>query len=191
MTEPVVGEDGAGAADRGWWDELQRLDGELFRRIAERHDPVLDRVLPALSRAADFSVLWLVTAGVLAVSGRSSWRRAAVRGLASVAVASATANLVIKPYADRRRPPLHLVARERRVRRIPVTTSFPSGHSASAAAFAVGVAREAPELALPVGLLASAVALSRIWTGAHYPSDVVVGVAVGATAGALLPPYGR
>jgi undecaprenyl-diphosphatase len=75
--------------------------------------------------------------------------------------------------------------------RVPVSSSFPSGHSASAAAFAVGVGVEAPWLALPVGLLAAAVAYSRIYTGVHFASDVIAGVAIGATvagAGALLVP---
>jgi undecaprenyl-diphosphatase len=68
----------------------------------------------------------------------------------------------------------------RRTKRAPRTSSFPSGHSASAAAFATGVALESPALgavALPV---AAAVGFSRIYTGVHYPGDVLVGAAVGA-----------
>jgi membrane-associated phospholipid phosphatase len=158
---------------------LLRLDAELFRRTAERSDPVLDRVLPALSRAADFSLLWLGIAAGLALSGR---RRAALRGLASVALASATTNAAAKLHFRRVRPPLQTVPVARRVRRVPVTTSFPSGHSASAAAFATAVGLEAPELAGPVGLLAAGVAWSRVWTGAHYPGDVAVGAVIGGLA---------
>jgi undecaprenyl-diphosphatase len=158
---------------------LHRLDAALFRRAVEAHDPVLDRTLPALSRAADFSVLWMATAAALALAGRP---RAAARGLAAVALASTTANVVVKAHVGRVRPPLHTVPERRRVRRVPVTTSFPSGHSASAVAFATAVGREVPALALPLGLLAAAVAGSRVWTGAHYPADVLAGAGIGALA---------
>jgi undecaprenyl-diphosphatase len=176
------------APRRGLGEALHRLDAELFRRTVERHDPVLDRTLPALSRAADFSVLWFGVAAVLARVDRPGWRRGAVRGVAAIALASTTANLVVKGQYGRARPPLQTVPVHRRVRRVPVTTSFPSGHSASAVAFAAAAGREAPELALPLGLVAAAVAWSRVWTGAHYPGDVVVGAAIGALAAAAVRP---
>lgn len=164
----------------------RRADLALFQRIAGVDNPVLDRTMPALSRAADWSRLWLGLGLVLAVSGRPAWRRAAVRGIASVALASGTANGLAKLSVRRRRPPLGGVPPGRRVHRAPVTTSFPSGHAASAAAFTVGVALEAPELAVPVGAVAAAVGWSRVWTGAHYPADVLAGAALGAAASLLL-----
>lgn len=179
------------APRRGLGEVLHRLDVELFRRAVEAHDPLLDRTLPALSRAADFSVLWFAVAAALATTRRPGWRRGAGRGLAAVALASTTANVVVKGRYGRARPPLHTVPEHRRVRRIPVTTSFPSGHSASAVAFATAVGREAPELALPLGLAAAAVAFSRVWTGAHYPGDVVVGAGIGALAAAAVRPRRR
>jgi undecaprenyl-diphosphatase len=80
----------------------------------------------------------------------------------------------------RTRPSLDGVPLIRHVRRAPVTTSFPSGHAASAAAFTTGVSLELPELAVPVGTLAAAVAYSRVHVGVHYPGDVLVGAALGA-----------
>jgi membrane-associated phospholipid phosphatase len=166
-------------------------DLALFHRLAGAHNPALDRAMPALSRAADWSRLWLGVGALLALSGRPTWRRAAARGLASVAVASASANGLAKLSVRRVRPPLAVVPLVRRVHRVPVTTSFPSGHAASAAAFTVGVALEAPELAVPVGALAAGVAASRVWTGAHYPGDVVAGVAIGTAASLALALVGR
>jgi membrane-associated phospholipid phosphatase len=165
---------------------LARADRELFARLASRHDPVLDRIMPAVSHAADHGVLWMAVATRLATGGPAS-RRAAVRGMASLAVASASVNILAKLTVRRTRPPLERVPVARRVLRTPVTTSFPSGHSASAAAFTVGAAREAPEVAVPLGVMAAAVGFSRVWTGAHYPGDVLVGAAVGATVARLLP----
>jgi undecaprenyl-diphosphatase len=70
--------------------------------------------------------------------------------------------------------------------RQPTTSSFPSGHSTSAAAFAVGASLEQPRLAAPVGLLAAGVAYGRVYTGVHYPGDVLAGVALGAACAAAV-----
>jgi membrane-associated phospholipid phosphatase len=180
------------AAGGAVWDHrVERADRELFAWLSRQHDPVLDALLPRLSLAADHGVLWISVATFLVASGRPRWRRAGVRGITSLALASATANGVAKLSFRRRRPSIDGVPLARRVRRTPVTTSFPSGHSASAAAFAVGAAREAPGLAGLLGVLATGVGFSRVWTGAHYPSDVLAGAALGGLVGLLLPPVRR
>jgi membrane-associated phospholipid phosphatase len=51
---------------------------------------------------------------------------------------------------------------------MPSWTSFPSGHSASAAAFAAAVGDLLPALKLPLRGAASVVAFSRVYTGVHY-----------------------
>jgi undecaprenyl-diphosphatase len=64
---------------------------------------------------------------------------------------------------------------------MPGSTSFPSGHSASAFAFASAVGRDLPGLALGLNFLAAAVAYSRVHTGVHYPGDTIVGAVIGAS----------
>ena len=155
---------------------LDEADLALYRRAARWHAPWLDRLLPPLTRSADHGLLWFGIAVLLAGGNR---RRAAVRGLASLAVASATANVPAKLAARRGRPDLYPVPLPRQLLRQPSTSSFPSGHSASAAAFATGVAMEQPLLAAPVAALAAGVAYGRVHTGVHYPGDVVAGVALG------------
>jgi undecaprenyl-diphosphatase len=69
---------------------------------------------------------------------------------------------------------------------MPESSAFPSGHAASAFAFAYAVGRHLPLLAVPIRLLAGAVAYSRVHTGVHYPGDVVVGSITGAGAAAMV-----
>jgi diacylglycerol kinase family enzyme/membrane-associated phospholipid phosphatase len=164
--------------------KAEMLDRMVMTRVAAADSPILDYAMPRLSRAADHSVLWIAIATGLA-STRNKWaRRAALRGLASIAIASAASNVAAKGLAGRARP-RYEIPLLRRLLRVPRTTSFPSGHSASAAAFATGVALETPRLAAPVGAVALAVGASRVVVGVHYPSDVLAGFAIGAAAGTL------
>lgn len=181
---------------------LTGWDRSALHAIATRHWPGADPVLPRLSRAADHGLLWFGTAAGMVVFGRGARsRRAAVRGAASLALASATINTVAKRSVRRARPMLDTVPLVRQLKRQPFTTSFPSGHSASAAAFAAGVAMESKGWGAVVAPVAAAVALSRVYTGVHYPSDVLVGAALGVGAAFAvrglvptrdqLPPPGR
>ncbi|WP_329268903.1 bifunctional phosphatase PAP2/diacylglycerol kinase family protein [Streptomyces sp. NBC_01451] len=163
-------------------ENLLKLDSWLFETAATRHWPGAERVLPRLSRSANHGVLWFATAAALAATGSPRARRAAVRGLASLAVASATINTVGKRSVRRPRPGLDAVPTVRQLKRQPITTSFPSGHSASAAAFATGVALESRGLGALVAPVAFSVAMSRVYTGVHFPSDVLAGAVLGAGA---------
>jgi membrane-associated phospholipid phosphatase len=169
----------------GWRAELLRLDTAVYSAIAGTPTPVLDRILRGVSRAADHSKLWLASAGLLTLAGGPRGRRAAVDGLASVGLTSAVVNGIVKPLAGRRRPDraTHRVPVGRQVK-MPVTHSFPSGHAASAFAFAAGVAAEAPQAGVALNVAAAVVAYSRVHTGVHYPGDVLVG---SLTGGALAP----
>jgi membrane-associated phospholipid phosphatase len=173
---------GAGQQIQEVLRQMGAVDRAVYEAIAETPTPSLDEPLRRLSRAADKSRLWLAIAAVMALAGGTSGRRAAARGLLSVGVTSAVVNLGAKSLYARRRPDRAGagVPDERRVK-MPGSTSFPSGHSASAFAFASSVGRDVPALALALNLLASAVAYSRIHTGVHYPGDTVVGGVIGAS----------
>ncbi|MFJ2510284.1 bifunctional phosphatase PAP2/diacylglycerol kinase family protein [Streptomyces griseoviridis] len=171
---------------------LLSLDSDLFEFAAERRWPGAGPVLPRLSRSANHGMLWLAVATAMAAGRTPRARRAAARGMASLGLASLTINTVGKRSVRRPRPGLDAVPLSRRLKRQPITTSFPSGHAASAAAFATGVALESPGWGAVVAPVAFSVAMSRVYTGVHFPSDVLAGAALGAGAAfavrGLVPP---
>ena len=126
------------------------------------------------------------SAAALAVFGGPTGRRAAFTGVAAIGAASLVVNQPMKLIGDRQRPDRegHEVPEPRWVK-MPTSTSFPSGHSASAAAFAVAVSDVIPALRVPLAAAAGTVAFSRVYTGVHYPGDVLVGVVTGALLGRL------
>ena len=140
-----------------------------------------DEFFRRLSAAANKGKLWIGIAAVMALfPGRT--RRAALHGLLAQAVASAVTNLGFKTLLPRARPlPEHLPA-FRFVHPQPTSSSMPSGHSASAVAFALGAGLVRPALGAALAPLAAGVAYSRVHTGAHWPSDVFFGSAIGAGA---------
>jgi membrane-associated phospholipid phosphatase len=170
-----------------WLREAKAVDTAVYGAIAASETPSLDVAMRGLSRAADHGKLWFATAAALAILGGPSGRLAARKGLLSLGIASGFANLVAKPLSARRRPTREEA--EELVRRhvqMPRSSSFPSGHTASAFAFAIGVANAQPTLSAPLRTLATLVGYSRVHTGVHYPADVLAGAFIGISAAELV-----
>jgi undecaprenyl-diphosphatase len=166
-------------------EPFEQRDGALVRWLAGNRTAVLDAVSGPVG---DLGRTWVVVGiGVVAaiVSGLAfrSWRPVVVLALALVGELAVflTTTVVI----DRPRPPVaHLDAH------LPPTSSFPSGHTAAAVCLYGAVAaivlaggrgrwrRIVPALAAAVVL---AVALSRLYRGAHYPTDVLTSVLFAGT----------
>lgn len=143
------------------------------------------------SRAGDVlrhPIAWSVIAGGLALTGPAG-RRAAVRG----AICSATASVIHLPIKRVFRRPRPWGAGRRSAG--PVTSSFPSGHTASDLSFLFGAAQELPAAALPLSIATLGSHWSLLRARKHYPSDVIAGgaiaLAVSAAAWRIRPPRSR
>ena len=150
-----------------------------FDRLRGR--PAVDRVMYTVTELADFSLLWHLI-GVAQGLTRADGFERTVRLSASLGVESVLVNGVIKSLVRRRRPvpdferPHHL--------RVPLTSSFPSGH-ASSAFLAAALLSEGRRAKPAYYALATVVATSRIHVRIHHASDVVGGMVVGVGLGAL------
>jgi hypothetical protein len=157
--------------------------GEVMERGGRAEDALVERLVgegsrkgsTLFGRAGDMiqrPPAWAGLAALLSATGERG-RRAALRG--GVCYLSAAAvHLPIKALVRRRHPP-----GSARHQLGPVTSSFPSGHAAADLAFAFGAAQELPVVLLPLSMCTMAVHWSLVRKRAHYPSDVLVGGALG------------
>ena len=158
---------------------VDETDQAIERRIARIPRSRVDDGLKVLTTTANHSLLWFAIAAALA-SRRGVTRRGAVRGVFAIAATSFLANAVGKPVLPRRRPAADALPDWRTIPDPPTSSSFPSGHAASAAAFVTAVSLEAPLAGAVIAPVAATVAYSRIHTGVHWTSDVVAGALLGS-----------
>jgi len=172
-------------------DALTALDHRVFLLINSGFGRVeLDSVFEGLSSLGGWT-LWLVVIALLAGVGRRKFFQH-VAALAVVLGIVAGINNTVKREVRRHRP-LNYFAEEIRTGTVEVRVigerlhekSFPSGHSMLAFFLMTYVAFYKRAYRYWALLLAFLIAFSRIYVGAHFPSDVIVGSLLGAAGGAL------
>ncbi|MGE0461736.1 MAG: phosphatase PAP2 family protein [Vicinamibacterales bacterium] len=156
------------------------MDTTLFTLVNASHVPWLDDVMLLASSIGRAGFVWWVTGLIAMVIPR--YRMAAWRLFIAVAMAYVLVDGVIKPVIGRDRP-FEVVAGARLIDQRPVTSSFPSGHTAAAFAGALAAGRLFPRARIAWWLLAGGIALSRVYVGAHWPTDVLSGAALGLAVG--------
>lgn len=172
----------------GMFAALGRADAAVFHFI---NGTLYWRPLADLTLflASDQLILVVLLVAALAYQRWSGWRRTlavGAWGAAAVACSSLLHNEILKPFFNRTRPFLvfpdvHLSAKLRDLS--TMSLSFPSTHSASAAALAIVVTGLDPRLKIPAILFAAGIGLGAVYSGGHYPGDVAAGYGVGCIIG--------
>ncbi|KUN40460.1 phosphatidic acid phosphatase [Streptomyces longwoodensis] len=161
-------------------NQVRDADELGTKEAASRIPAGVAKVLSAVEEAAESSKLWCGMAGMMAWRGGPRGRRAAAAGIAAIVVAQLVSNGVGKQVTGRRRPPKEWIPHDE-VEDRPDSSSFPSGHTAAAVAFTAAVTPAWPVAGALCAVPAAAVAVERVQSGAHYPSDVAAGAAIGLT----------
>lgn len=173
--------DAASAFPR-WSQAVTRVfeaDESALRAVREREHPKVVQVMRWFTRLGD-TPAWVVHCiGLLLVlpaPARSAVGAMATAGLTATVVVAVLKRLIRRPRPSRAAAGLGSVLAD------PDAFSFPSGHSAVAFAVAFAAYQELPPLGAAELILASGIACSRVYLGAHYPLDVLVGIAIGISS---------
>lgn len=164
---------------------LDSLDQGLMTLVQDERSRAFDAIAVLITRLGDFHVQ-LATGTLLIVLLLAARRWQAGLFVTASLLLAATATTILKHLLERTRPDVLLHPLE--------SYSLPSGHTSAAFAFflALGVlagrgsaARTRLSWLVVATLPALAIALSRVYLGVHWPSDIIAGVLVALTSCAL------
>lgn len=155
-------------------------DLRLYRviRSDDLQVEVAHPVITAYTRSGEHAALWYAVgvAGMLVNPRSASDYRRAMLGIGTTQLV----NTAIKGVFRRRRPALEELPA---LVKVPTSLSFPSAHSSTSFAAARALSGLVP--GRPLYVAAALMALSRVYVGVHYPSDIAVGAGLGLAIGSM------
>ena len=166
-------------------ESLLQLDGAILLWIQEhvRRD-FLSPVVKFITHLGDAGWCWILLAVILLIVKKT--RKIGLVTAVSLLSSYVVNNLILKNLVARVRP-YEAVDGLQRIIEAQSDFSFPSGHSASSFAAAVVIFMLCPrKYGVPALVLAFLIALSRLYVGVHYPTDVLTGVISGTVIAVIV-----
>jgi membrane-associated phospholipid phosphatase len=162
---------------------LARLDLALLRMLRSRgHQAPVEAAMGALGWAGEWGAIW--SGSSLAAAAADRPRRGRWLVAAVVPPMAIPLNYGFKRLIRRERPVIEELPA---LGYAASSLSFPSAHATSSTAAAIAIGRVAPSARPVVYTLAALICIGRPYLGMHYPSDVLVGVALGTAIGRAVP----
>lgn len=128
--------------------------------------------------------VWLA-AGIVMLFFRRT-RAVGIILIAAIAIGYLTGDWIIKPLVQRPRPFVTNPDFELFVLKVPSGYSFPSGHSAAAAAATTVLFTKLGKWGFAALPVAFCIVFSRLYNYVHFPSDVICGIILGIISAFLV-----
>lgn len=162
-------------------ESILALDGQILLFIQE-HIRIewLNPLVTFITTLGNKGYVWIALAVVLLCIPRS--RRWGLSCAIALLIGFLVTNITLKNMIQRIRP-YDVISTLNILVKPESSFSFPSGHSSSSLAAGWALFRSAPKwLGVPALVLGVMIALSRLYVGVHYPTDVLAGILVGILA---------
>ncbi len=162
---------------------IQRFDWAILRALQAIRNPVLDGIVPFITFLGDAGWIWIAI-GIALLCYRP-YRKQGILLLAGLLLGLLLGNVLLKNLVARARPcwldPNVLLLID-----LPQDYSFPSGHTLSSFIAATVLSKTNRKIAIGAWILASLIALSRLYLFVHFPTDVLFGAILGIGIGSFV-----
>ncbi len=164
------------------FDKIQHIDERVIHWIGTLQSQKRNTIMKFFSKLGDKGLVWFAICAPLLIHRPT--RMIGCNILVGLVFTHLTGEVLIKHLVCRIRP-CHKLDEKELVIEKPKYYSFPSGHTASSfSVFAVTVFTF-PLISIPIFILASLIAFSRLYLRVHYLTDVVAGTVLGSLCGFL------
>lgn len=164
-------------------DFIVNLDKRIINFFGRKNNNVFfNSIMITASFIGNAGIVWLFIAGMLL--RKPNGKTLGFLVISSLVIEFIIVEIIIKNIVKRARPIAEEISQKLLIK-LPITYSFPSGHTASSFAVTAVFALISSHLffvALPIAILIS---FSRVYLRVHYPSDVFAGVAIGLISGLI------
>lgn len=147
--------------------------------------PFLDKFFSLITNVNNWYIAYFLLLGALFVKGGRKGKIAVLAVIILIVITDQLSAKVLKDLVARVRP-CNVLPNVKTPLGLQGTFSFPSNHAVNNFAAAIFFMILYPNYKVELLVCASLVAISRIYIGLHYPSDVVGGALIGAFAGYLM-----
>ncbi len=151
------------------------MDFAILQYMGQIQNDFLTPIFIFLTKIGDKGYIWIALSLLFLL--RKETRRWGIVLVITLVLTTVLGEGVLKHLIKRERPFLRY-AYDLLIEQ-PITTSFPSGHTAASMAVLGVFLQYIKSYRLPIGLLAIGIAFSRLYLQVHYASDVLVGAMLG------------
>ena len=161
-------------------DKLVEIDKQMMVFLNKTiSNPIFDFIMPIITNQNFLVFFGLILIGYLAYYGGKRGRITIALLLIAAGFSDAICFQVIKPWVGRIRPSHDFYEYINLLVSKGGKYSFPSNHAANSFVFATVLSYFYEKNKIPLYVLASAIAFSRVYVGVHYPLDIVFGSIIG------------
>lgn len=164
-----------------FFDVLMDIDEDILLYIQENiRSATADTIMKAVTHLGDMGIFWIMIIFVLFLSQK--YKKTAFIMALTIALGLIITNLILKNSVHRIRP-FHAIEELFPLIPKPKDWSFPSGHATSSIGCGIAMLRNLPKKygisGFTIGIL---IAVSRIYLGVHYTTDIVAGALIGTVS---------
>lgn len=156
---------------------IQNVDLEILNLIQQYLKcSFLDSFMVFITTLGNNGLVWIVISLFLMI--KKEYRKIGLYALLALILVTVLGNGILKNAIGRVRPFVGIEGMELLIKE-PRSFSFPSGHTAISFVMASVLVHKIKRMRIPLYILASLIAFSRLYLFVHNPSDIVAGIALG------------